>query len=324
MFDVVLDSADLPAADRFEWWLDVTASTLTPTVLTCDDTDDFRAGIRALRLGDVQVASVTYSSLRSRRTPALVRRADAETYYLAVTLKGAQSISQVRRDATLEAGELLLYDSSHPFDAHAHRGAAGDGVEAIIVSVARTVLPLPAARAERLLAVPLPGGAGMGRLLREFLTGVVSEPACSGEQDALRLGTAAVDLVTACLAHYADAADAVPPESRTHALTAGIHAFIEHNLGDRQLSPTAVAAAHHISLRYLHLLFQRQGTSVAAWIKQRRLDRCRRDLGDPSLAHVPIAAIASRWGLTLPAEFSRAFRAAYGMTPSDYRYAARR
>ncbi|MFI0937328.1 helix-turn-helix domain-containing protein [Streptomyces sp. NPDC021020] len=324
MFDAVLDSADLPVADRFAWWRHVTSNELTPTVLTSDAADDFRASIRMLRLGDVQVASVSYPSLRSCRTPALVRRSDAETYHLALTLKGVQTLSQLRRDATPAAGELLLYASSRPFDARVPQGREpGGGVEVIIVSLARTALPLPAARAERLLAVPLPGDAGMGRLLRQFLTGVVAEPVCRGRQDAARLGTAAVDLVTACLAHHADARDAVPPESRTRALTAGIHDFIEHNLGDRQLSPAAVAAAHHISLRYLHLLFQRQGTSVAAWIKQRRLDRCRRDLGDPHLAHVPIAAIASRWGLPLPAEFSRAFRAAYGMTPSDYRHAAR-
>ncbi|WP_189145366.1 hypothetical protein [Streptomyces lacrimifluminis] len=43
----------------------------------------------------------------------------------------------------------------------------------------------------------------------------------------------------------------------------------------------AHAACHHISVRYLHRLFPPQGITVSAWIRQRRPERCRRDLADP-------------------------------------------
>jgi len=62
---------------------------------------------------------------------------------------------------------------------------------------------------------------------------------------------------------------------------------------------------------------------VAGWTRQRRMDRCRRDLADPGLAARPIAAIAARWGFSSAADFSRAFRAAHGMPPSEYRRSAR-
>jgi AraC-like DNA-binding protein len=58
---------------------------------------------------------------------------------------------------------------------------------------------------------------------------------------------------------------------------------------------------------------------VAAWIRERRLERCRRDLLDPVLAERPVSAVAARWGLTDPAAFSRLFRAAYGVPPLEYR-----
>jgi AraC-like DNA-binding protein len=38
----------------------------------------------------------------------------------------------------------------------------------------------------------------------------------------------------------------------------------------------------------------------------------------------PISAIAARWGFLRPADFSRAFRAAYGMTPRELRQTALR
>ncbi|MFD7069096.1 helix-turn-helix domain-containing protein [Streptomyces sp. NPDC059913] len=54
----------------------------------------------------------------------------------------------------------------------------------------------------------------------------------------------------------------------------------------------------------------------------RHAARCRADLTDPRLAGCSIQTIAARRGLAAPAHFSRLFRAAYGMTPSDYRHAS--
>ena len=90
-----------------------------------------------------------------------------------------------------------------------------------------------------------------------------------------------------------------------------------------ELSPAMIAAAHHISLRSLHQLFHDEGLTVAGWIRQRRLERCRRDLSDPALASRPVAAIAARWGFSSPGDFSRAFRAVHGLPPAEYRMSAR-
>jgi AraC-like DNA-binding protein len=83
-----------------------------------------------------------------------------------------------------------------------------------------------------------------------------------------------------------------------------------------------IAAENHVSLRYLHKLFETQQMTVAGWIRQRRLERCRRDLRDPALSHLPVSAIAARSGLIDAAHFSRVFRAAYGISPSEYRLTA--
>ena len=98
-----------------------------------------------------------------------------------------------------------------------------------------------------------------------------------------------------------------------------MHAFIEGGLADPGLTPAAVARAHHVSLRSLYKLFDRERTSVAGLIRERRLERCRHDLLDPALAARPVSAIAARWGLVDPAHFSRLFRATYGIPPLEYR-----
>jgi AraC-like DNA-binding protein len=111
----------------------------------------------------------------------------------------------------------------------------------------------------------------------------------------------------------------LPPATRRRALLASVQTFIDRSLADPHLSPSAIAGAHHISLRWLYKLFEEQGTTVSRWIRERRLERCRRDLLNPALSDLPASAIAYRSGFTDAAHFSRAFRKTYGHPPGTYR-----
>lgn len=139
-----------------------------------------------------------------------------------------------------------------------------------------------------------------------------------------RLGTAVLDLLTAALAARLERPSAVPAEVRRRALVTRIRAFIEARLPDTDLTPAVVADAHHVSLRYLHQLFEGEGEGVAGLIRQRRLARCRAGLLDPVLADRLVAATAARWGFASPAHFNRLFRQTYGLPPGEFRrrYAA--
>ena len=75
----------------------------------------------------------------------------------------------------------------------------------------------------------------------------------------------------------------------------------------------------HVSKRYLHRLFEDDGSTVSSWIRQRRLEGFRRDLTDPSRRDEMVTNLGVRWGLTNPAHLSRLFRDAYGLSPTEYR-----
>ncbi|MER7694990.1 helix-turn-helix domain-containing protein [Streptomyces sp. NPDC097610] len=70
----------------------------------------------------------------------------------------------------------------------------------------------------------------------------------------------------------------------------------------------------------LHRLFQHEDETVAASIRRQRLERTRHDLADPAQRTTPVHAIATRWGFPRAAEFTRAFRTAYGIPPKEYRH----
>ncbi|MFE2152847.1 helix-turn-helix domain-containing protein [Streptomyces lavendulae] len=316
-----MSSAAVAPRDRFEWFTDVVARSLAPTAIRCEDPGGFRADAAVLDLGPVQVSTFHYAPLRSRRTPRLIRRGDPEQYQLALVTGGPMWIAQQRADSGPVSGDLLLWDTSHPYEA----GAPGDDgamVRAVVLQIPRTALPLHPDRVDRLLAQRIPAGRGTGAVLAQFLASVDAHARGCGERELAHLGSAALGLAAACLAERLDVYDDLPAEARDEVLLRQIDAFIEHNLGDPELTPGMVAARHHISLRRLHLLFQGRPEGVAASIRRRRLAGCRADLLRPGLAGRPIHAIAARWGFTSAAVFSRAFRQAYGTSPSQCRRSA--
>ncbi|WP_232788649.1 helix-turn-helix domain-containing protein [Streptomyces odonnellii] len=126
-------------------------------------------------------------------------------------------------------------------------------------------------------------------------------------------------LLTAVLAHHLDADAHVPDDSRQRALLLRIEAFVQQHLHNPELSPSAIAVAHNISVGYLHRLYRARDDTVAAWIRGQRLERAHRDLSDRTLRTVAVHRIAARWGFPDHTTFTRAFRAAYGLPPRDYR-----
>lgn len=269
-----------------------------------------------------QVSAFVLPSLRSVRPPGLVRRRDPELYQITLCLRQRMALSQARNDGLTAPGDLAVYDTSHPFEAQTFAGP--DPVEAVVAHVPRAALPFPAHRLDRLLGRSLPGTHGVGAILASFLAALVRHGPELPPAELARLDSVTLDLVTAYLAEQVDLPAAVPPAGRERVLLTRIHTFIEAHLGDGGLTPRAVAEGCHISVRYLHRLFEREGTTVAAWIRSRRLDRCRRDLADPACDKQPVYAIGARWGLAGASEFNRSFRAAYGRPPGQWRLAVQR
>lgn len=98
-----------------------------------------------------------------------------------------------------------------------------------------------------------------------------------------------------------------------------VAAAIDANLSDPDLTPADIARKEGMSVRYLQRLFQLRDDSFSGYLRHQRLERCRADLIDPNHALESIAAIGLRWGFRDQAYFSRAFSAAFGMSPTELR-----
>jgi pimeloyl-ACP methyl ester carboxylesterase len=138
----------------------------------------------------------------------------------------------------------------------------------ITVLVPHALLPFSMDEVGQLTAVRVPGRRGVGGLVSRFLMQSARQVDQHQAPDAMRLSKAAPDVPAALLAHQLDRRSAAPPQTHRQALLQRIHVFIDQHLGDPELSPGMVATANHISVRYLHKLFQEHDMTVAAWIPQ--------------------------------------------------------
>ncbi|WP_344474471.1 helix-turn-helix domain-containing protein [Nonomuraea monospora] len=314
-------STDLvPKPDRLAWWAHLSAHEIVPLALSTEHADDFRGRAYSVDLTGARVAEYATSPLKGRRTPAHVRRHDPGGYWLFLVHNGPVRLEQGRDDSVLEAGDIALFSTSHPFVTEF--ADTGELTRLTLMFLPKEALPLPHGKVDRLLARKLPARTGMGAILTGFLAGLREQAAACHPAELPRLGTIGMDLAAAFLAGHLEPDRPLPGGSHHRVLAARIDAYIDRHLGDPGLGPAVIAAHHHISVRTLHVLFQQRPETVSATIRRRRLERARADLADPRLRDRPIGEIALGRGFRTTADFSRAFRAAYDLSPREHRQQA--
>jgi len=321
----VIRTDQVPAADRVDFVEDMAASMWVPMKirpLHKADTN-FCGEFRASGLGAMQVVVMEVMPADVRRTPELICQADPDMVKMVLICGGNSCVvEQGGRQAQVSAGDLTCYDTRRPYKVTI--GVDGNRPTQVMTFMfPPSMLPLCRSRLKDLTAIRIPASVGVGDLTSQFLLQLARNIDYYSPAEAARLSTAALEVLATRLAREMDIRDWGTPEDRRHALLTTIQAFIQRHLGDPGLSPAMIAAAHHVSLRSLHQLFHDEGLTVAGWIRRRRLEGCRRDLSDPALDSRPVAAIAARWGFSSPGDFSRAFRAAHGLPPAEYRMSAR-
>jgi AraC-like DNA-binding protein len=314
----VFSTEHLTGTERFAGWEAMAAQALFRTTIASDHLDDFLAHSQALNLGDVQAFAQSYPPMEVCRTSVQIRQDDPEVLHLWLTVRGEIGLNQAGRYVEVGEGDLVLYDSSRPCYGWATTGARPD-VASVIMQIPRAALPVHSNSLDRLTLNRFQGATGIGALLRHHLTNLMDQASQYVADDARRLAGVTLDLLSAMLAQAARSEDVLAPETQHAVLRARVSEFIQRNLGDPDLTPASIAAAHQISVRYLHRLYQGQEMTIADGIRRGRLERIHRDLADPRLRARSISSIAARWGFLEPTQFSRAFRAAYRITPRDHR-----
>ncbi|MGO3678181.1 helix-turn-helix domain-containing protein [Leucobacter sp. UCMA 4100] len=299
-------------AQSFDEFRNAISSSFVPLVTQSPEKAGFRGRLATTEIDRLAFTEINANAHSVERTPELINAGGGGYYKLSIMLAGTSVLIQDNRELVLQAGDIAIYDTSRPYSL-----MFGEEFRNYVVMMPKDLVDLPQELVGELTASRLPANTHTGALVSQFLLQVPQSCAQTPSVVNSRLAHTSADLVETLLTL---ALGTERLEQNPHqALLRKIRDFIEHNLGLPDLSPAHIAAAHYISTRHLHGLFQTQGMTVSAYIRTRRLELCRQDLMNPMYADRPISQVASRWGFVDAAHFSRVFRAQFNASPSEIR-----
>ncbi|MBQ1115982.1 AraC-like ligand-binding domain-containing protein [Streptomyces anulatus] len=309
---LVLTTRSVPDGDKVAYWNDSVNRTLGPMTVTPRGDGPFDARIVTDRLGYLQVSTMEADAERVSRTPALTARSSEALVAFGVQVSGTATFVQDGRRAEVGEGDLVVCDRSRPYSFdYPHRFTTH------IFQLPHHVLGVSTSDIQQATGHAISTRDGFGAVLLPFLATLATSRDACPPTVADRLAGSVVDLFATLLAERALLGTPDTDTARSH-LVLRIREYISRNLGNPELSPESIARTHRISIRYLHRLFEGEGITVGRFIQKRRLEECGRELARRGRTAPTMSAVAQRWGFVNPAHFSRAFRAAYGVSPREW------
>jgi AraC-like DNA-binding protein len=277
--------------------------------------DQVQAKVALSDLARVQLCSVDAMPTTVTRTSRSARAIDEEpVLFVTLQVAGTSMMVQHGRQAVLQPGQFAVYATTAPYTL-----VFGSGVHAHFFRIPLSELALPDAAVREVSARTLGGpDEHVARLTSSYLTRIAATAELLARPTSDSLATPTIELVRTTLA-TARGDEALVRGPAAASLDVRIVEHMRANLRDPSLSAATIAAAHHVSVRHLYTLLSRAGISLGDWIRTERLERCRRDLAQPGLSNLTIAAIATSWGFADATHFSRVFRDAYGLSPRQWR-----
>jgi AraC-like DNA-binding protein len=239
------------------------------------------------------------------RGPALAARG-ADQLLIVLQIEGSVDTDSTGRCSRREAGDVAISDYARPF----HSIATDYAI--LIVHLARESVPAALLALEpHGLIFPRESGAArlIGAAMQEFykhadhLTVSEAEAAIEG----------IVALTTACARSRLAGDESDHVKSRRKA---ALH-YIDANLGNAQLGPDEIADATNVSRASLYRLLAAEG-GIRAVLLTRRLDEALRLMLADKSDDRSLTDIAKCCGFGGVSQFSRAFRARFGVPPRQY------
>ncbi|HWL01937.1 MAG TPA: helix-turn-helix domain-containing protein [Microbacteriaceae bacterium] len=251
------------------------------------------------------------------RTAEHIRFTPEPLYVVNFQIAGTSTFTQAGSSAALRSGDYAVSSSQVPFDWEFD----GD-FTVFMLRFPQAYIEAPAQSFLPLLGRAIRPEDGFGAHLSPFVASVARDPDLLRGPVGRRVAQNLVDLFTTSFLDFleqtrGDEASGTPVFQR-------VTAYIAEHLTEPDLGAASIAAANFVSTRSLQAIFQEHGTTISAWIRERRLAGVRRAIGDPVLAERSIGELAERWGFPDQAHFSRVFRQAFGESPKQWRARASR
>ncbi len=305
---------DVPPSSRYESWRTLLAAVFEPSLPAGSCREDIRVEARAIHLGHMLVADVAAEAQHFTRTRRLISSEDTDHYMIQAYRSGACEGIYGETLTTVVPGDIKIFDLAHTF-------------RSLNTDFDNTTLTIPRALMAPLLAEPdglhglvLTRNSPFARVLNAHISTLSAVAATLDPMEGATMATATVRLIASCLGANPRWRDETMPY-RAAAIGQVVRDYIDRHLASETLDPEMLAARFRMSRAQLYRLFAETG-GVAAYIQARRLQHCFTALNDLTQNKRGIGEIAFGFGFKSEAHFSRVFRRAFGISPSEARAGA--
>lgn len=300
-------TAGLPRPDQFAVWHD----SFEPMVELADidpTTTAFNGRQKLWDLGSLVLAQIRTDSLAFSSLPGHLRRDPVDHWTMTILLSGKTRTDAARSAFTAGPGEVQIHSLGRSFT------GVVDESEMLILFVPRDLSLETAATLSSAEFSTL--GTGMGRLFSDYLIDVANRLPMLAQADLPGLAAATRAMILACVSPSADHIEAAEGPI-ANVLLERARQFVHNRLLDPKLGSELVRRELGISRTRLYNLFEPFG-GVMHYIQHRRLLNAYAALTDPNDRRL-IFQIAEERGFSDGAEFGRAFKRAFGYSPSEVR-----
>ncbi len=299
----------MDARDRVEAW----RQNLAPIVEVMPQVDP--AGLNArldiYHLGEVMVGGIDAPAHHFRRDRAWVAQSGTDHYFLQMYLDGGYRGRMGEREVEVEAGDVEVLHLGQTFETVALPARTFG------LLIPRDVLDQRVSGVADLHGMVLKASQPAGRLLGDHLASLRRTIGGATVADAAMLAEGCVALAAATLRPSAQAAEAAGT-AIAGVLADRIARYIDAHLAEPELDVERLCGHFRLSRSYLYRLFEAQG-GIAHAIRRRRLGRAFVLLRAPGRTPTRICDVAYACGFGSEASFTRAFRAEFGLSPSEAR-----
>ncbi len=308
----VWDSAYAPASQAFSVFREGVCASFMPWSPERGD-GVFESRIESLALPGGSIGRCRTAGIFARKTRADIANSAAECIYGNYVLAGEVLLEQAGRSSAAKGGDLVLYHSHQPI-------VFAERPNTLNVNIA---FAIPVSRfaglrdmESRCLNAVVPAGKMIDPLIA-CLNMLAEGFRSSSPEEIAALFDAVVALLPISVGCLQGEAGPLRPERDGR--LGELRRFIADNVANPRLKPADAAERLGVSVRYVHKLFARAGTTFGAYVAAERLERIRADMLSAAGRRAPISALAFRWGFSDLSTFNRAFRRRYGQPPRSYR-----
>lgn len=309
---LVFDARQHALPQRRELWQTALCSAYIALDAELPGTNDYQGSLSKDDFGPVSITDIRLSQHVIRRRRQHLAQLDKDCYYLQILQKGHAQLVQGRHELPSNQAVAAMFYSGEPYDLQ----CLAD-IRALYLEIPRESLRNRLARQDFPIAGNVGIGSGVGKLAAQLCVNLAAESRAITHADKARLGAELLNIVA--LALDRDPGPDTDGDPHRQARLSLIQSWIEQHLSDPELSLEAIARHHNISVRLLHHLFRQEGESPAEWIWSRRLQKCHDLIRSPQEMHRSITDIAYSLGFSSSSHFSNAFKARFGMRPSEAR-----